>query len=262
VAGAGAIDLLGMRIDALTPAQAVARIVDGDGGCVLTPNLQHLRAYARSAEVRAAFDRCELVVADGMPLVWAGRLQGTPLPERVAGSDLVFTVAAAAATRGRSLFLLGGSPGVAQEAAVELERLSPGLRIAGTCCPPLGFECSPETVDRLATEVSATDPGIVFIGLPLEKQLVMMSALREVVPDAWQLGLGASFSFVSGDIPRAPAWMQRSGLEWSYRLIQEPRRLGRRYLIEGPPFLLRLMADASWRRVRPRGGRQAAPRRR
>ncbi len=245
------VRLLSMRIDALSPAQAVERVLDAPGGgCVLTPNLQHLGVHAGSAVVRQAFARCELVVADGMPLVWASRVAGTPLPGRVAGSDLVFSLSAAAAARGRSLYLLGGAPGTAAEAGAELARRFPGLRIAGSICPPLGFERSPEAVAGLAAAVAAADPDLVYIGLPLEKQLPVMAAIRAAAPGAWQVGLGVSFSFVTGDVRRAPAWMQRNGLEWLFRLSQEPRRLARRYLLEGPPVFLRLMASAAASRAR------------
>jgi N-acetylglucosaminyldiphosphoundecaprenol N-acetyl-beta-D-mannosaminyltransferase len=247
----GKVVIRGLRIDALSPAEAVARIVDAPaGGCVLTPNLDHLHAHARSAEVRAAYERCELVLPDGMPLIWASRLQGTPLPARVAGSDLVFSLSAAAAERGRSLFLLGGTPGTADAAAAELPRRYPGLRVAGVHCPPLGFERSPDAVAELTAAVAGARPDLVFVGLPLARQLVVMDALRAAVPGAWQIGLGVSLSFVTGDVRRAPAWMQRTGLEWLYRLSQEPQRLARRYLVEGLPCFAALMASAARSRAR------------
>ena len=254
-----AVELLEMRLDALSPPEAVVRIIgSSDGGCVLTPNLQHLRAHRRSAAVRGAFRRCELVVPDGMPLIWASRVQGTPLPARVAGSDLVWSLSREAARHGRTLFLLGGALGTADEAADELRRRFPGLGIAGTHCPPLGFERSPAALEEIRAQIAAARPDLIYIGLPLAKQLVVMDSLRGTAPQAWQIGLGVSFSFVTGDVRRAPAWAQRSGLEWLFRLSQEPRRLGRRYLVEGLPFFAVLMA----RSARSRVGRQAAPRRR
>lgn len=247
----GSVTIRSMRIDALSFAEAVEHIVTSpQGGCVLTPNLDHFYAHARSPRVRAAYERCELVLPDGMPLIWASRLQGTPLPGRVAGSDLVFSLSQAAAGQGRSLFLLGGSPGTADSAATELRRRYPGLAVAGTHCPPLGFERSPGEIAALTDAVGAARPDLVYIGLPLARQLVVMDALREVVPGAWQVGLGVSFSFVTGDVRRAPAWMQRSGLEWLFRLSQEPKRLARRYLVEGLPCFALLLASAALRRAR------------
>jgi N-acetylglucosaminyldiphosphoundecaprenol N-acetyl-beta-D-mannosaminyltransferase len=235
----------------------VSRIIESSGGgCVLTPNLQHLRAHRRSAAVRGAFQRCELVVPDGMPLIWASHIKGTPLPGRVAGSDLVWSLSQAAARRERTLFLLGGAPGTADSAAAELCRRFPGLEIAGTHCPPLGFERLPEAMDEIQARIAATRPDLIYIGLPLAKQLVVMDSLRDTVPRAWQIGLGVSFSFVTGDVRRAPAWAQRSGLEWLFRLSQEPRRLGRRYLIEGLPFFFGLVASSARSRADRRGARR------
>jgi N-acetylglucosaminyldiphosphoundecaprenol N-acetyl-beta-D-mannosaminyltransferase len=255
-----AVELLEMRLDAVSPPEAVGRIIGSrGGGCVLTPNLQHLRAHRRSAAVRGAFRRCELVVPDGMPLVWASRVQGTPLPGRVAGSDLVWSLSRAAARRERTLFLLGGAPGTADDAAAELRRRFPGLGIAGTHCPPLGFEQSPGAMDEIQARIGAARPDLIYIGLPLAKQLLVMDSLRGTVPGAWQIGLGISFSFITGDVRRAPAWAQRTGLEWLFRLAQEPRRLGRRYLVEGLPFFAGLMASAAGRRLFAGRSRRFSP---
>lgn len=247
---ADSVELLEMRIDRVTGEEAVRHLVASrEGGCVLTPNLQHLREFRRSPAVAAAYRRCELVVPDGMPLVWASRLQGTPLPDRVPGSDLIFSLSEAAAEVGRSLFLLGGSPGTAQQAGEELSRRYPQLRVCGTHCPPPGFERSSREMAEIANRVAAVNPDLVYIGLPLEKQLVVMEALRKAVPRAWQVGLGVSFSFVTGDVRRAPEPIQRLGLEWLYRLSQEPRRLVRRYLLEGIPFFFWLMGRTTVRRL-------------
>lgn len=244
------VEILEMRVDALSPQEAVRRIVDSSaGGCVLTPNLQHLRAYRRSAAIRRAFERCELVVADGMPLVWASRLQGTPLPARIAGSDLIWSLSEAAAGHDRGVFLLGGSPGTAEAAADELRDRYRGLKIVGTHCPSNGFERSPDSLAEIRHRIRLARPDIVYIGLPLGKQLVVMESLRAMLPSAWLVGVGVSFSFVTGDVRRAPSWVQRSGFEWLYRLTQEPRRLGRRYLLEGLPFFVGLMAQVSGKRL-------------
>jgi N-acetylglucosaminyldiphosphoundecaprenol N-acetyl-beta-D-mannosaminyltransferase len=246
VLSADRVELLGMRIDPLTGEEAVRHVATSDqGGCLLTPNLQHLREFRRSPAVAAAYGRCELAVPDGMPLVWASRLRGTPLPGRVPGSDLIFSLSEAAADSGRSLFLLGGSPGTARQAGDELSRRYPGLLICGTHCPPPGFKESAEELAEIERRVAAADPDLVFIGLPLEKQLLVMEMLRRVAPRAWQVGLGVSFSFVTGDVRRAPELFQRLGLEWLYRLSQEPRRLMRRYLFEGIPFFFLLMTSTA-----------------
>jgi N-acetylglucosaminyldiphosphoundecaprenol N-acetyl-beta-D-mannosaminyltransferase len=239
----GGAELLGMRIDPLTPEETVQRVLGSRaGGCLLTPNLQHLREFRRSPAVAEAFDRCELVVADGMPLVWASRIQGSPLPCRVPGSDLVWSLSEEAAECRRSLFLLGGSPGTAEEAAKVLAGRYPALRVAGTHCPPMGFERSSEQIAQMRRAVELAQPDLVYLALPLEKQLITMATLRPAVPDAWLIGLGVSLSFVTGEVRRAPQWLQRAGLEWLFRLSQEPRRLARRYLREGIPMFCFLFA--------------------
>src|SRR6185369_8634288 len=138
------ISLMGMAVDRVDEREAVETILDARehdrGGVVLTPNLEHLSSFRSDPEVREAFGEAELVVADGMPLIWASRLQRTPLPERVAGSDLIWSLSEAAAVRGRSIFLLGGAPGTADAAAKVLQTAAPELKILGTYCPPIGFE--------------------------------------------------------------------------------------------------------------------------
>jgi N-acetylglucosaminyldiphosphoundecaprenol N-acetyl-beta-D-mannosaminyltransferase len=255
----GRVEILGMGIDPVTPEEAVERVVGSQaGGCLLTPNLQHLREFRRTPEVATAFHRCELVVADGMPLVWASRVQGSPLPCRVPGSDLVWLLSEAAAKHGRSLFLLGGSPGTADKAAEMLTARYPSLRVVGTHCPPLGFENAPEQIELMRQAVERAQPDLIYLALPLEKQLVAMTLLRPTIPAAWMAGLGVSLSFVTGDVRRAPGWLQRAGLEWLFRLSQEPRRLARRYLREGLPFACSLFARAFVTRVRTQ---LSAPRR-
>ncbi|HEX7008615.1 MAG TPA: WecB/TagA/CpsF family glycosyltransferase [Phycisphaeraceae bacterium] len=249
------VTLAGVAFDAVTEPQCVGWIMDqlaaGRGGWVITPNLDHLRRAQRDQEFRRwLLEEADLVVADGMPLVWASRLQGTPLPERVAGSSLVSTLAQAAAGAGRSLFLLGGSPGAAQAAAEVLRSRYPGLIIAGTACPPIGFENDPQQMDELRQMLKEAKPDIVYMALGSPKQERLIRLLRGEQPGAWWLGVGISLSFLCGQVRRAPRWMQRVGLEWLHRLVQEPRRLARRYLLDGIPFALYLLGGAALQRGR------------
>jgi len=246
VATAGRVSLMGLDFDALTESEAVARILDsleqGQGGWVVTPNLEYLRAYQLADDVQRDFDSADLVVPDGIPLLWASRLKKEPLPGRVAGSDLIWSLPRAAARRGASILFLGGKPGTAEAAAARLRREYSDLRICGAICPPHGFERDRVAVAAVARKAAMLQPDIVFVGLPLAKYLVVARALRCELPGAWLVGVGVSFSFVSGDIARAPAWLQCLGLEWLHRLAQEPRRLFRRYVIQGMPFAARLLA--------------------
>jgi N-acetylglucosaminyldiphosphoundecaprenol N-acetyl-beta-D-mannosaminyltransferase len=248
------IQLHGLRLHAATESQCIAHILDARaaerGGVVVTPNLDHLRRLAREPGLKSIYERADLVVADGMPLIWASRLQGTPLPQRVAGSSLIGTLSAAAAERGQSIYLLGGAPGAAERAAKVLQERHPRLVIAGIHCPPVGFEQDADAMATIQARLLAARPDIVYVGLGSPKQEKLIHQLRALLPAAWWLGVGVSFSFLSGEVQRAPRWMQRSGLEWLHRLVQEPRRLARRYLIEDLPFAFGLFAHALAKRFR------------
>jgi N-acetylglucosaminyldiphosphoundecaprenol N-acetyl-beta-D-mannosaminyltransferase len=239
---------MGMPLDAVTQAQAIGRILadldGGRGGWAITPNLDQLRQYCGDPGLRAMYEAASLVVADGMPLVWAARLAGTPLPERVPGSELIYTLSAAAARAGRSIYLLGGNPGAAERAAVALADLNRGLRVAGHRCPPFGFERDAGEVQSIEAELAAKSPDIVYVGLGFPKQERLIERIRHSLPRAWFLGIGISFSFVSGEIRRAPRWVQRMGLEWAHRMAQEPARLFRRYVVHDLPFAARLFGSA------------------
>jgi N-acetylglucosaminyldiphosphoundecaprenol N-acetyl-beta-D-mannosaminyltransferase len=248
------VSLIGIPICRITEQQCIDRILAGvragRGGWVVTPNLDHLRRCAAEPDYATLILDADLRVADGMPLVWAGRLAGTPLPGRVAGSDLIFSLSRALGGRRRSIYLLGGNPGTAEAAAAVLRRSCPGLIIAGTACPSPGFENDPRQVEALREDLEASAPDVVFVALGSPKQERLIRRLLPVVPRAWWLGVGISFSFVCGEVSRAPHWMQRCGLEWLHRLAKEPRRLARRYLIDGLPFAVRLLACALRSRIR------------
>jgi N-acetylglucosaminyldiphosphoundecaprenol N-acetyl-beta-D-mannosaminyltransferase len=187
--------------------------------------------------------------------VWASRLQATPLPERVAGSTMIWALTEAAARAGTPIFLLGGSPGVAERTRQIFRERYPGVRIAGTHCPPLGFERDPEAMREVIDALRDGSPSMIYLALGHPKQEQLARRLRPLFPNAWFIGLGFSFGFVAGEARRAPAWMQRLGLEWMHRLAQEPRRLFTRYVVHGLPFALRLLAHAyrTRRRLRAAG---------
>jgi N-acetylglucosaminyldiphosphoundecaprenol N-acetyl-beta-D-mannosaminyltransferase len=244
--------LRGVAFDALTEEQTIAHILRtldrGRGGWVITSNLDHLRRATRDTGFRGMLEQADLVVADGMPLVWASRLMGDPLPQRVAGSAMTLSLTEAAGQHGRSLFLLGGNPGVAERAAEELTRRCPGVRVVGTYCPPMGFEKDPAQWSVMRSALTRSQPDLVYVALGSPKQEKLIRDLRGVLPTAWWIGVGISLSFVTGDVQRAPAILRKTGLEWAHRLLQEPGRLWRRYLVEGIPFAVWLLLLALWRR--------------
>ena len=254
------VSLMGLNFAAISERETISRVLtalsESHGGWLCTANIDILRQWHRSPEVRNLVAESDLVVADGMPLVWASKLRGTPLPERVAGSTLTLTLTEAAAQSGASVFLIGGNPGVAEQAGARLMELYPKLRMVGTLCPPLGFEEDPAWMQRIADALGSAHPDIVFVALGCPKQERLIAKLRPQLPNAWFIGCGISLSFVAGDVQRAPRLMQRLGLEWLHRLAQEPRRLAKRYLVDGIPFAVELMSVSLVARVWSTVGRK------
>lgn len=219
----------------------------------VTANVHTLRLLHADPALRAAVDGAAFVVADGMPIVWASRLTGRPLPGRVAGSDLFPAVCERAARRGYRLFFLGGPPGVADEAAARLTARFPGLQVVGTESPPYR-PLTPDEEAGLADRIRAARPHLLFVMFSQPKgEVWLRTHLAGLgVPVGGQFG--ASVDFAAGRVRRAPAWVQRAGLEWVYRISREPRRLVGRYAGDGL-FLGRMVAADLARR----GGRRPRP---
>ncbi|MFF0867247.1 WecB/TagA/CpsF family glycosyltransferase [Nonomuraea sp. NPDC003560] len=244
----------GVGLDVVTEADVVrwvaAEAAAGRGGRIVTPNVDICRAVARDPALQELVGSAEIVVADGMPLVWAARLLGTPLPERVTGADLIWSLSEVAAARNWPVYLLGGPPGVAELAADELRSCRPGLKVAGVHAPPYRFDDTAEGRERVRRRVVAARPRLVFVGLGFPRQDLLIAELREELPQAWFVGCGAAIAFAAGTVQRAPRWMRRAGLEWAFRLVSEPGRLARRYLVDDLPFAVRLLAGCLLTRLR------------
>ena len=243
----------GLPLARLDLAQVIDHVFDalarGRGGWLVTANVDFVQRAQRDAAIRALYGGADLMVADGAPLVWAAALAGTPVPERVAGSDLVWHLAKRAASTGHSLYLLGGEGDAGPRAAEELMRRYPRLRIAGVSSPWLSSPPTEEELAPVVEEVASTRPDLIYSAMGSPKQEFVIQALRPRLPSTWMMGCGISLSFIAGDVVRAPVWMQRSGLEWLHRLCQEPGRLARRYLVDNLPFTLRLLLAARMRQA-------------
>lgn len=184
-------------------------------------------------------NRAGLVTPDGMPLVWLTKWRGYSEVGRVCGADLVAELCAVSVDRGIGHYFYGGKSGVAERMAEALKATYPGLNVVGVATPPFG-NMSQEQDEAATAEISATCPGIVWVGLSTPKQEYWMRDHVERIPGATLIGVGAAFDFYAGDVKRAPAWM-RHGLEWLHRLLSEPRRLWRRYLVLAPKFVILLI---------------------
>ncbi len=246
------VRLRGVSFAQWTEARVVQHVSDeltqGRGGWIVTPNVDILRRATKDRSFNHLIHQATLRVADGMPLIWASRLLKRPLPERVAGSSLVSTLAAELAEQGRTLYLLGGAPGTADEAARVLKAQSPGLRIVGVECPPMGFEQDAEALSAVQRRIVQARPDVVYVALGSPKQELVIRDTRGRLPGTWWAGVGVSFSFLAGDVKRAPRWVQAIGMEWVHRFVQEPGKLFKRYFVHGIPFAVSLLVSAAWHR--------------
>lgn len=253
--------LMDMPLDAVTLSEAVDHVVagvaQGRGGTVLTPNVDILRQYRSSPDLQSVFERTDLLVADGMPLVVALRLQRTPVPHQITGTDLLRAVSARAAALGYSVMLAGGHPGEAERAADALRQCNPNLRAQTYPCF-VRPDTEADELAMLSRNIVAAQPDIVFIGLPFQSQVSAMTLLREQLPASWLVGVGSSFELVNGDRNRPPLWVQRLCLEWAYRLTRQPQ-LWRRYLVDGMPIAARVGVAALRVRWERQPGHQALP---
>ncbi len=224
--------ILGIPIDPVTMDEALARIAgmvqSGEPHYVVTPNVDFLVQARSNPELHRILCEADLVLCDGQPLVWASRWLGNPLPERVAGADLTPRLMDQAARKGHRIYLLGATPEANDEACRRLQDRYPTLQVVGHYAPPF---CPLEEMDHdaIVCRIRAVEPDILLVsfGCPKQEQWIARNYRQLGVPVC--LGLGATIDFLAGRVRRAPTWMRRTGLEWSYRLIQEPRRLFHRY---------------------------------
>jgi N-acetylglucosaminyldiphosphoundecaprenol N-acetyl-beta-D-mannosaminyltransferase len=229
-----------LELDALSRAEAIDAIVrlvrEGRGGTVFTPNVDHIVQAEHDAAFREAYSRTALSLVDGTPVLWAARLLGTPLPEKLSGSDLFEPLIARAVVERWRVVLLGGAPGVAELAAKNLRERLPGLEIVDTLAPRLGLSATDE--ERACVErLQRVKADLIFVCLGAPKQELFSDRNRQALAPALLVGFGAAVDFAAGTVPRAPAWVSRAGLEWAFRLGREPRRLAARYLLRDPEFL-------------------------
>jgi len=238
------VDVLGVEISAVdmeTTLSLITSWVDNrDSQYICVTGVHGVMESVRDEELRQIHNNAGLTVPDGMPMVWCAHHAGASHVERVAGPDLMLRLAALAATKGWTSFFYGGGKGVAQKLAERLERDFPGFRTVGIHSPPFR-ELTKVEDDADVDRINASGPDLVWIGLSTPKQERWMAAHVDRLQVPVLLGGGAAFDINAGLVKRAPDWMQRSGLEWLYRLRVEPRRLWRRYLRNNPAFVARLL---------------------
>jgi N-acetylglucosaminyldiphosphoundecaprenol N-acetyl-beta-D-mannosaminyltransferase len=236
------INIVGVPIDKYSFDEVVERIVKyallgRSPEYVVTPNAQHILTLQKDDHFQEIYRQAYLSVPDGVPLLWAARFLQTPLNGRVNGTDLFEKLCEVAADKELKVFFLGGRPGAADKAAKVLQARHPNLKISGTHCPPYGFESNATELALINTKITAATPDILFVGLGAPKQEKWIYANYQQLNVPISIGIGVSFELVANMVQRAPIWMQKSGLEWLFRLVVEPKRLWQRYIVGNPLFI-------------------------
>jgi N-acetylglucosaminyldiphosphoundecaprenol N-acetyl-beta-D-mannosaminyltransferase len=240
------VNVLGVGVSVLNLETAVATLADAIAndrrGYVCVTGVHGVIESQSDDALRRIHNRSLLTTPDGMPMVWMGRLAGHGSMSRVYGPELMERVFEWSRASGATHFFFGGNTGVAGELKANVERRYPGIRIVGTHTPP--FRPLNESEQRaLAEEVRAARPDFFWVGLSTPKQERFMAAMSGRLDAKVMLGVGAAFDFHAGRVSQAPRWIQRSGFEWLYRLVQEPRRLWKRYLRNNPLFVWKILGQ-------------------
>jgi N-acetylglucosaminyldiphosphoundecaprenol N-acetyl-beta-D-mannosaminyltransferase len=243
--GDATFKVLGVRVHAVQIPDVVAQMgrwISGRDGChfIAVTGMHGVSEAQRDPYFKRILNEADLVVPDGMPLVWLGRRHGFPLRRRVYGPELMETFCGSTGSRHRH-FLYGGLPGVPELLAGALQQRY-GINVVGEYSPPFRA-LTPEEDEEIVNRIHASNPDVLWIGLSTPKQERWMYEHRARLRVPVVVGVGAAFDLNSGRAKQAPTWMQEHGLEWSYRLVQEPRRLWRRYLLNGPRFVLSVASE-------------------
>ena len=229
------------EIDNLTmqeTLQAIDRLIqENKSAYVVTPNVDHIVQLEKSKELQAVYKNASLILADGKPLLWIAKWYGTPIKEKISGSDLFPLLCNMAAKKKYKMFFLGAAEGVAAKAAKNLANKFKGLQVVGTYSPPFVFEKSQDEMDKIKSMIKEAAPHILIVGLGCPKQEKFMYHHCKELGVPISLGLGASFDFEAGNIKRAPRWMSNHGLEWLFRITQDPKRMAKRYLVDDRKIL-------------------------
>lgn len=201
-------------------------------GYVVTPNVDHIVQLENDKELQEVYANSSLILTDGKPLLWIASLYGTPIKEKISGSDLFPALCDMAAQKGYKMFFLGAAEGVAEKAAKNLSDRYRGLQIVGTYSPPFGFEENIEEIEKIKVMIKRANPHILVVGLGCPKQEKFMYHYSKELGVPISFGFGASFDFEAGNIKRAPKWMANHGFEWLFRITQDPKRMMKRYFID------------------------------
>jgi len=234
------VNILGVEIDNISKDEALLRIdrlvKKRKPSLVVTPNVDVVMNLQKDEEYRQIYKNAALVLTDGVPLLWAGKFLGTPIREKISGSDIFYDICELASNKKYRIFFMGGREGAALKAAEIIRKKYHGINIVGIESPPFGFEKDENEMTRLKKILKKVKPDILFLGLGSPKQEKWFNSYSADLGIPVTMGIGITFEYASGFVKRAPNWMQRIGLEWFFRLMMEPKRLWKRYLLNDPKF--------------------------
>ncbi len=232
---------MNIEIDNLTMDETLnaidSLINNNKNAYVVTPNVDHIVQLERGGELCEVYRKADLILTDGKPLIWISKLYGTPIKEKISGSDLFPFLCKMAAEKGYRMFFLGASEGVAARAAENLLKRFPELLVVGTYSPPYGFEEDSYEMKKIENMIKDAKPHILIVGLGCPKQELFILHNRDKLSVPISLGLGATLDFEAGNVKRAPRWMADHGLEWLFRITQDPKRMLKRYIIDDSKIL-------------------------
>jgi N-acetylglucosaminyldiphosphoundecaprenol N-acetyl-beta-D-mannosaminyltransferase len=254
------VDILGTPVSSLTMEELFrdweAVIKSGNKAQVCITPVNSILAARATARVQEIYKHADYVLCDGVPVKWASDFLGDPIKERITGLDVLPRIFPFAVSRNFSLFLLGASPGVAETLKEVMEAKYPGLQIVGTFVPPFRAVFSKQENEQMIEAINAVKPDMLLVSLTAPKQDIWIAENLEKLDTHVAIGIGGAFEVAAGMIQRAPLWMQKSGLEWLYRFLQEPKRMFRRYFVEAPVFIpLIIQQKRSKREISTRSGR-------
>jgi N-acetylglucosaminyldiphosphoundecaprenol N-acetyl-beta-D-mannosaminyltransferase len=235
------VDMFGLSVSCFTLEEAAEKLSElaqsGKTSVVFTANTEAIVMMSTNGEFRTAYKNADYVFPDGMPLVWFSRIIGERLPERVTGADLLPELCRIAEKKNLRIFFLGGTPEVTPIAVLNLLKRFPTLQVAGIATPWINLTDQKDLHSDLVNLINGSNSDIVFIGFGVPKQEIWIARNQYRLKTGVILSVGGSFDFMAGKTIRAPLWMQKSGLEWLWRLLYEPKRLWKRYLIGNIRFL-------------------------
>lgn len=228
-------------VDNVTEAEAIehieACIKERKIGHVITPNVDQIVKIEKDPYFKEICDNAELLLVDGHPLMWIAKWYGRPIKEKICGSDLVPHLCDIASKKGYRVFLLGAAEGVAAKAARNLEKLYPGIIIAGVYSPPFGFEKDKSELEKINTMLFESKADLLFVGMGVPKQDIFIYENMQKYKIPMSFSIGATIDFIAGEQKRAPKWMTDHGIEWIYRLLGNPKRMFKRYIIDDMKIL-------------------------